>query len=82
MKTAFVTVLLVLGAFAGPLPICSAKSPTPCVCPKGTDYTESSTFSIIGAEIADVEALLNDCTWSYQILRIAFGVAFVAFAIV
>lgn len=53
--------LLIASALAESLPACSARSATPCACPKGTNYSESSTYSIIGAETADVEALLNDC---------------------
>ncbi|KAI1355768.1 hypothetical protein F5Y01DRAFT_269811 [Xylaria sp. FL0043] len=42
-----------------PLP-CSSISGTPCSCPFGTDYTESVTTAIIGADAADVGFVAND----------------------
>ncbi|KAI0197592.1 hypothetical protein F4808DRAFT_463632 [Astrocystis sublimbata] len=47
-------------AAAGRLPHCSAKSITPCQCPSGTQYSESVTVSIIGADVKDVGAIVND----------------------
>ncbi|KAI0535229.1 hypothetical protein GGR58DRAFT_504527 [Xylaria digitata] len=39
---------------------CSTISGTPCNCPVGTEYSESSTFAVLGATASDVGLLLND----------------------
>ncbi|KAG8526302.1 uncharacterized protein KY384_000295 [Bacidia gigantensis] len=38
---------------------CSATSITPCVCPAGTTYRESVTFSVIGAAANDVTNVIS-----------------------
>ncbi|KAL2122406.1 hypothetical protein VTJ04DRAFT_2861 [Mycothermus thermophilus] len=40
--------------------LCSATSALPCLCPNGTDYTESITTIVIGANAKDVAGLIND----------------------
>ena len=40
---------------------CATNSGANCVCPSGTDYSESATWAVVGAPISDVEALMNDC---------------------
>ncbi|TGJ79839.1 hypothetical protein E0Z10_g8925 [Xylaria hypoxylon] len=50
-----------LGAPAILLP-CSALSGTPCICPYGSEYSESSTYINIGAPASDAGVLLNDFT--------------------
>ncbi|RWA08731.1 hypothetical protein EKO27_g6364 [Xylaria grammica] len=62
----FITTLLaaLLATFAlatpaVPLP-CSAISGTPCICPEGTELSESSTVENFGASASDVGHLLND----------------------
>ncbi|EEP76187.1 predicted protein [Uncinocarpus reesii 1704] len=66
--SAFFAAVALLGqtTLATSLPRCSPYSHTPCKCPPGTDYSESVTFSVIGANAKDVEALMNDyyeCGW-------------------
>jgi len=58
--------LLASGITAASVPACSASSPLPCRCPDGTDYAESITTMVIGANAKDVEATINDfykCGW-------------------
>jgi hypothetical protein len=43
------------------LPQCSSKASTPCKCPVGTQYLECVTVGVIGADIFNVEDLVNDC---------------------
>ncbi|KAL8768138.1 MAG: hypothetical protein Q9209_005529 [Squamulea sp. 1 TL-2023] len=38
---------------------CSATSLLPCVCPNGTTYRESVTFSVIGAAAKDVKDVIS-----------------------
>ncbi|KAL6170645.1 hypothetical protein ACJQWK_03617 [Exserohilum turcicum] len=40
---------------------CATNSGSNCVCPLGTDYSESATWAVVGAPVSDVEALMNDC---------------------
>lgn len=40
---------------------CSTNSVLPCICPAGTDYWESSTWSVVGASANDVKDLIMDC---------------------
>lgn len=42
------------------LPQCSSKASTPCRCPIDTQYLECVTVGVIGANIFDVENLMND----------------------
>ncbi|KAI1276581.1 hypothetical protein F5Y07DRAFT_366346 [Xylaria sp. FL0933] len=52
---------LATSALGWPFPLpCSSISGTPCSCPFGTDYAESVTTAIIGAEAADVGQVAND----------------------
>ncbi|EOA91547.1 uncharacterized protein SETTUDRAFT_133214 [Exserohilum turcica Et28A] len=39
---------------------CATNSGSNCVCPLGTDYSESATWAVVGAPVSDVEALMND----------------------
>ncbi|TEY59439.1 hypothetical protein BOTCAL_0192g00020 [Botryotinia calthae] len=39
---------------------CSTDSVLPCICPAGTDYWESSTWSVVGASANDVKDLIMD----------------------
>ncbi|KAI1145180.1 hypothetical protein F4825DRAFT_467549 [Nemania diffusa] len=39
---------------------CSALSGTPCICPIGTDYSESVTTAVIGASASNVGYVTND----------------------
>ncbi|KAI1116148.1 hypothetical protein F5Y14DRAFT_449326 [Nemania sp. NC0429] len=48
-----------LGVPIFPLP-CSSLSGTPCRCPVGTDYSESTTTAIIGASANNVGFVTND----------------------
>ncbi|KAI0528089.1 hypothetical protein F5B22DRAFT_641061 [Xylaria bambusicola] len=50
---------LALGWPIFPLP-CSPLSGTPCKCPEGTDYAESSTVAMIGASAGNVGWLMNN----------------------
>jgi hypothetical protein len=40
---------------------CATNSGANCVCPSGTDYSESVTWAVVGAPVSDVETLMNDC---------------------
>ncbi|KAJ8119171.1 hypothetical protein ONZ43_g3836 [Nemania bipapillata] len=42
------------------LPECSSTASTPCQCPVGTQYLECVTVGVIGADIFDVEHLVNN----------------------
>ncbi|KAK8909190.1 hypothetical protein QC760_001921 [Botrytis cinerea] len=39
---------------------CSTNSVLPCICPAGTDYWESSTWSVVGASANDAKDLIMD----------------------
>ncbi|KAF1924995.1 uncharacterized protein M421DRAFT_424223 [Didymella exigua CBS 183.55] len=39
---------------------CSTDSGANCLCPPGTDYSQSVTWAVVGAPISDVRALMND----------------------
>ncbi|KAI4202657.1 MAG: hypothetical protein LQ350_002450 [Teloschistes chrysophthalmus] len=61
---------IVSAAMAAPdyeyLSACSTNSGTPCRCPAGTVFAESSTYTLIGAAAKDVAALTLDffnTTW-------------------
>ncbi|KAI1180319.1 hypothetical protein F4777DRAFT_574082 [Nemania sp. FL0916] len=65
IKALFITTLAPLGIALATtarsllLP-CSTISGTPCICPFGTDYSESVTVALIGATATNVEAVTND----------------------
>lgn len=40
---------------------CATNSGANCICPSGTDYSESVTWAVVGAPVSEVETLMNDC---------------------
>lgn len=62
---------MVSAAMAVPaaLPACSTNSGTPCRCPSGSEYAESSTYTVIGAAAKDVTALISDCACAIRDLE-------------
>ncbi|PVH95136.1 hypothetical protein DM02DRAFT_660431 [Periconia macrospinosa] len=65
--TLFNLMLLLNCAFGAPAPgnhssatRCATNSGANCVCPCGTDYSESVTWAVVGAPVSDVQSLMND----------------------
>ncbi|KAM5527826.1 hypothetical protein FOXYSP1_19699 [Fusarium oxysporum f. sp. phaseoli] len=57
--TILLSIRLAVGAMATDM--CSTYSRTPCICPAGTEYAQSASWAVVGANAKDVEELMNDC---------------------
>ncbi|KID93763.1 hypothetical protein MAJ_10274, partial [Metarhizium majus ARSEF 297] len=45
---------------------CSTYSRTPCICPEGTEYSQSASWAVVGTSAKHVEELMSDyyeCGW-------------------
>ncbi|EXL66647.1 hypothetical protein FOPG_17199 [Fusarium oxysporum f. sp. conglutinans race 2 54008] len=66
MKAVTILLSICLAVRAMATDMCSTYSRTPCICPAGTEYAQSASWAVVGANAKDVEELMNDyfeCGW-------------------